>query len=118
LQNRPANIINFMRSRDPIYAIGSEVLYQPNYQTFDHLSPASNNAQFPRVITRPLGQPESKISVLSGPLSHVIPHPKPRMHSNLKAKNAARVRPVATAKSFPGILKDTSLDVTNSRRLH
>jgi hypothetical protein len=62
--------------------------------------------------TRPIPyNPEgrTKISVVNGPLSQVVQHPKPR---NMKEQHRMGYRVVAKAKSFPGILKDTSLDVT------
>lgn len=71
--------------------------YNPVYRT-----------QLPKVISRPKKQ---KISVLSGPLNHVMPYPnKNANHIHMKQKKKARMHSVAKAKTFSGILKNTALD--------
>jgi len=55
-------------------------------------------------------QPPSKVSVISGPLYNVAPHPKIQTP---KKKTRARMRAVAKAKSFSGIIENTALDVNN-----
>ena len=59
---------------------------------------------------RPSSDEMTKVSVVTGPLSKVLQHPRPR---TTKGRHRLRYRVVPEAKSFPGILKDTSLDVTN-----
>lgn len=63
----------------------------------------------PVVITRPV-TPKKKTSVISGPLKDVVPHPKPHNNTN-KEKKRARMRAVASAKSFPGVLQNTALEI-------
>ncbi|XP_052254481.1 uncharacterized protein LOC127860440 [Dreissena polymorpha] len=63
----------------------------------------------PVVVTLPK-TPKKKTSVISGPLKDVVPHPKPQHNAN-KEKKRARMRAVASAKSFPGNLQNTALEI-------
>ncbi|WAR21003.1 hypothetical protein MAR_014977 [Mya arenaria] len=63
----------------------------------------------PTVVTRPKPKvTPKKISVVSGSLLNIVPHPK---INATKARKKARLHAVAKAKSFPGILKNTALEV-------
>jgi len=70
----------------------------------------------PKTVATPKKVPEKnvpakKVSVINGPLYNVVPHPK---IDTKKAKKKARMRAVAKAKEFSGILKNTALDVTKN----
>lgn len=98
------------QSHVPVNPIRRPATFPPRFRSFrnynDHSNKPTSNSY---LITRPPMEPLKKISVISGPLTRVIPHPKTR---KMSAKKRARIRAVAKAKSFPGILKNTSLDVT------
>lgn len=98
---------NFRSHAQNVHAQPSAV--QSRWRSFRTYNSQSEKPQFVPLITRPPNKPPTKISVVNGPLSKVVPHPKPR---NMKAKKRLRYRLVAKAKSFPGILKNTSMDVT------
>lgn len=103
---------NNFRSRVQNEQANSGSAFQPRWPSFRTYNSPSQNPNFVPMITRPPNKPPTKISVITGPLNEVIPHPKRR---NMKAKKRLRYRLVAKAKSFPGILKDTSMDVTKVR---
>lgn len=98
------------RPRVPVNPIRRPAAFQPRFRSFRRYNePTDKPTSHSYMITRPPMQPLKKISVISGPLTRVVPHPKAR---KMSAKKRARIRAVAKAKSFPGILKNTSLDVT------
>ncbi|KAL4231043.1 hypothetical protein ACF0H5_008626 [Mactra antiquata] len=76
-----------------------------------------NTPQISRFVTRPSQfinksniSTNTKKAAQGGILTKVIPHPKQRMYNNMSTKKRLRLRAVAKAKSFPGILKNTALE--------